>query len=77
MSYSLLSTAELQDGIIKTTKYLQYDGCFGFHWAVNAKESRLCAQPYPTQNKVLPAFHSAFNMCLSKKITLSHIVYSP
>ena len=33
--------------------------------AVNSKESRLCAHPYPTQNKVLTAFHLALNMCLS------------
>ena len=45
--------------------------------AANGKESRLCAHPYPTQNKVLTAFHSALNMCHSKKIMLSHIVYSP
>ena len=77
ISYSLLCAAELLDGIIKTTEYLQYEGCFGFHQAANAKESRLCAHPYPTQDKVLTAFHSALNLCLSKEITLAHIVYSP
>ena len=71
ISYSLLSAAELLDGIRKTTEYLQYEGCFGFHRAANAKESRLCAHPYPIQDKVLAAFHSAFNMCLSKEIKLS------
>ena len=49
--YSLLSAAELRDGIIKRTEYLQYDDCFGFHRAANAKESRLCARPCPTQDK--------------------------
>ena len=71
ISYSLLSTAELRDGIIKTTEYLQYEGWFGFHRAANAKESRLCTHSYSTQNKVLTAFHSAVNMCLSKEIALS------
>ena len=27
---------------IKTTEYLQYEGCFAFNRAANAKESRLC-----------------------------------
>ena len=77
ISYSLLSAAELRDGITKTTEYLQYERCFGFRRAANAKESRLCAYPYPTQDRVRTAFHSASNMCLSKEITLSHTAYSP
>ena len=76
ISFSLLSAAKLQDGIIQTTEYLQYEECFGFHRAANAKESGLCAHPYRTQDKVLTAFHSALNMCLSKEITLCHIVLS-
>ena len=28
--------------IMKTTEYLQHEGCFAFHRAANAKESRLC-----------------------------------
>ena len=40
----------------KTIKYFKYEGCFGFHRAMNAKESRLCARPWPTQWVVLTAF---------------------
>ena len=32
--------------IIKATEYLQYEGCFGFHRAPNAKESRLCERAW-------------------------------
>lgn len=48
ISFSLLSAAELGDGITKLC-----DVCivtFGFHGAANAKESRLCAHPDPLSN---------------------------
>ena len=62
--------------LLDEIRHLQYEECFGFHRVANVKESRLCARPYPTQDKLLTAFHSALNMFLSKEITLSHIVYS-
>ena len=43
--------------------------------AANAKESRLCAGPYPTQDKLLVAFHWDLNMCLSQ--ILSNLLSIP
>ena len=71
-SYLAVSKFNKRRGhLLDEIRYLQYEGCFGFRRVANAKESRLCARPYPTQDKLLTAFHSALNMCLSKEITLS------
>ena len=55
ISYSLLSTGELRDGITKQQSTYIWRAIW-FHQAVNAKESRLCAQPWPTQYRVSSDF---------------------
>ena len=60
---------------LQNNKVLTYEGCFGFHWVANAKESRLPACPEPTQHKYWQCY-VALNMWLSKDVTLSHILHS-
>ena len=73
ISYSLLSAAELRDGITKQSST--------YVWRVfwipfgNAKQSRLSARPEPTQHKYWRRY-VALNVWLFKDITLSDSLLS-
>ena len=76
ISYILHSASELQDGILKTTKYLCLMGVFDSIKLQMLKRVNYVPTLFPTQVYVLTAFHSCEHVSLWRACALSHSLLS-